>query len=100
MRKIITLATAAVTAGSLILAPVAAQANTRAGDNGARYVASANSQSGLQRAPSGEREAGWFAGVDLTTVLLGATGFMLVVAVLTSTGSSNNNGGFQSNGAN
>ena len=81
------------------LFPIAAQANTRATSSPAYYVASANSQPGLQRAAEGEDELAWIDD-EFMTILLGSIGVGAALIMVFWGGSGGGSGGFQSNGAN
>ncbi len=95
-------------AAGIALSPIAAQANTRAGDNAALYADAASQQAGAQQADDGnknrkKRGLAWWFDSDMGRLLLGATGVALLI-VLWDDGDSDDQresrGGFQSNGAN
>ncbi len=71
---------AALAAGGLVLTPVAAQANTRAGDSKAFYTSS-QVQPGLGRSAEGEGVVGE-SGDIIALILVGlwATGIFVIVA--------------------
>jgi len=79
MNTLSRLALGAAAAG-LAIAPVAAQANTRAGDSARVYSAPAASQPGTARSADGERVGGGADIVALLLVGLWATGVAFAVA--------------------
>ena len=83
---------------SLALAPVAANAGTRASDTSSRYIASASGEPGLQRAADGEDKAAPLIGLDLQTFLLGSAIIGILVAIAIDEDERRTQ--FQSNGAN
>ena len=99
MQNVIGKSILAASAAGLALYPVAAQANTRAGSSASYYVASANSQPGLQRAAEGEDELAWIDD-EFMTILLGSIGVGAALIMVFWGGSGGGSGGFQSNGAN
>lgn len=86
----------------MALAPVAAEANTRASSSPVYYAGESNAQPELQRAPeSKKRKAGWISNEDLSSILLLAGGFALAFGLILAGGSSSGgNTPNQSNGAN
>ncbi|QUL37572.1 hypothetical protein [Erythrobacter sp. JK5] len=71
----------ALAAGSLVMTPVAAQANTRAGDSPAFYT-SAQVQPGLGRSADGEGIAASGDVIALLLVGLWITGIVVIIADL------------------
>lgn len=69
-------------AASMALAPIAAQANTRASDNGAIYSPNSLSQPGLARSMNGSRLANIDDADDLAPIILGLLGGALVIAAI------------------
>lgn len=69
-------------AASMALAPIAAQANTRAGDNGTIYSTSSLSQPGLGRSANGSNLANTEADAGITPIILGLLGGVLVIAAI------------------
>lgn len=107
MHRLIARILGTATAAGIAISPVAAQANTRAGDNRALYAASASQQPGAQQADQGKRKrgSGWWSDSIVGQFLLGATGVALVMVLWDNSGNSSESrgtagGGFQSNGAN
>ncbi|TNE33781.1 MAG: hypothetical protein EP350_03465 [Alphaproteobacteria bacterium] len=86
----------------MALAPLVAEANTRADASPVYYVAAPNAQPELQSAPERKkRKAGLISGEDLSSVLLLAGGFGLAFGLILAGGSSSGgNTPNQSNGAN
>lgn len=80
MRKTAQKLLAALAVGSLVMTPVAAQANTRAGDSSSFYTSS-QVQPGLGRSSDGEGIAGE-SGDIIALILVGlwATGIIVIVA--------------------
>lgn len=72
MMKLVTRLSLTAAAASLAVLPIAAQANTRAGDNAAVYSTSA-SQPGVGRAAEGEQAKGGF-GIILGILAAAAIG--------------------------
>ncbi len=70
---------AALTAGALVVAPTAAQANTRAGDSTSLYTSS-QVQPGLGRTAEGENVGGTGDILALILVALWATGIFVIAA--------------------
>lgn len=79
MLKTIQKMTTALAAAGLVLAPVAAQANTRAGDNASFYTAS-QSQPGLQSTTEGESIQGTGDIIALFLAGLWVTGIIIIAA--------------------
>ncbi len=90
-------------AAGIALSPIAAQANTRAGDNAALYADAASQQADDGNKNRKKRGLAWWFDSDMGRLLLGATGVALLI-VLWDDGDSDDQresrGGFQSNGAN
>ena len=82
----------------IALAPLTAQAGTRASDNSTRYVASASAEPGLQRAAKGEDDRAGLIDFDLKWLLIGSAAIAVLLAVAIDGGETDS--GFQSNGAN
>lgn len=83
---------------ALALAPIAASAETRAGDGARIYSPTVALKSGLQRAPQGEDES-LVGKVPLWTIAGGAT-LLILIALALGGGGNSRSGGFHSNGAN
>lgn len=82
MRKIASRLAVATAAASMVLTPIAAQANTRAGDNATIYSSSAVSQPGTARNASGEDLDGAFFNERLLfalIALLATAGVIIII---------------------
>lgn len=81
MKNLVSRTWMTIAAAGLVFSPIAAQANTRAGDNGAIYSGSALSQPGLARGATGAALANNDA-EDIAPIILGILGGALVIIAI------------------
>lgn len=85
MMKTMTRILAATAAMGLAFAPIAAQANTRAGDSGAVYSVS-NAAPGIGRDAEGES----FVGIPIAALLIGGVALVTTIVAFADTTTGNN----------
>ncbi|MHA7820235.1 MAG: hypothetical protein ACX930_11365 [Erythrobacter sp.] len=79
MRKIVSRALVSAAAVSMAFAPIAAQANTRAGDNAPVYSSETVSQPGLAREADGEEMRG---GAGIILLILAAAAAIAGIVII------------------
>lgn len=79
MKKLLPRLVFATAAISMAFAPIAAQANTRAGDNSAIYAVENATVVGDDDDDDDRRGAGWLRGVLFAILIVGAIGGMAIV---------------------